>query len=209
MKNLHIWGRLNSINVQKVLWLCEDLKIPFERTDAGMQFGVNKTQSFLQLNPNGLVPVIKDNELVLWESHAILRYLSKKHDVSDTFYPKSVHQSAKIDQWLDWYNTTAWPAMRPLFWGLIRTKPEERNLTELEKTRIQMSSILNILDDQLKSSTWVAGDHFTIADLPLALIAFRWFNLPIEREEYQHLSRWFKQIELRPGYRKYASAPLT
>ena len=209
MKNLHIWGRLNSINVQKVLWLCEDLKIPFERTDAGMQFGVNKTQSFLQLNPNGLVPVIKDNELVLWESHAILRYLSKKHDVTDTFYPKSVHQSAKIDQWLDWYNTTAWPAMRPLFWGLIRTKPEERNLTELEKTRIQMSSILNILDDQLKSSTWVAGDHFTIADLPLALIAFRWFNLPIEREEYQHLSRWFKQIELRPGYIKYASAPLT
>ena len=209
MKNLHIWGRLNSINVQKVLWLCEDLKIPFERTDAGMQFGVNKTQSFLQLNPNGLVPVIKDNELVLWESHAILRYLSKKHDVTDTFYPKSVHQSAKIDQWLDWYNTTAWPVMRPLFWGLIRTKPEERNLTELEKTRIQMSSILNILDDQLKSSTWVAGDHFTIADLPLALIAFRWFNLPIEREEFQHLSRWFKQIELRPGYIKYASAPLT
>ena len=209
MKNLHIWGRLNSINVQKVLWLCEDLKIPFERTDAGMQFGVNKTQSFLQLNPNGLVPVIKDNELVLWESHAILRYLSKKHDVSDTFYPKSVHQSAKIDQWLDWYNTTAWPVMRPLFWGLIRTKPEERNLTELEKTRVQMSSILKILDYQLKSSTWVAGDHFTIADVPLALIAFRWFNLPIEREEYQHLSRWFKQIELRPGYIKYASAPLT
>ena len=209
MKNLHIWGRLNSINVQKVLCLCEDFKIPFERTDVGMQFGVNKTLPFLQLNPNGLVPVIKDNELVLWESHAILRYLSKKHDVTDTFYPKSVHQSAKIDQWLDWYNTTAWPAMRPLFWGLIRTKPEERNLTELEKTRIQMSSILNILDDQLKSSTWVAGDHFTIADLPLALIAFRWFNLPIEREEFQHLSRWFKQIELRPGYIKYASAPLT
>jgi len=75
MNNLHIWGRLNSINVQKVLWLCEDLKIPFERTDAGMQYGVNKTQSYLQLNPNGLVPVIKDNELVLWELHAILRYL--------------------------------------------------------------------------------------------------------------------------------------
>jgi glutathione S-transferase len=185
------------------------LKIPFERTDAGMQFGVNKTQSFLQLNPNGLVPVIQDNELVLWESHAILRYLSKKHDVTDTFYPKSANQSAKIDQWLDWYNTTAWPVMRPLFWGFIRTKPEERNLAELEKTRVQMSSILNILDYQLKSSTWVAGDHFTVADVPLALIAFRWFNLPIEREAYQHLSRWFKQIELRPGYIKYASAPLT
>ena len=107
MNNLHIWGRLNSINVQKVLWLCEDLKIPFERTDAGMQYGVNKTQSYLQLNPNGLVPVIKDNELVLWESHAILRYLSKKHDVTDILYPKSADQSAKIDQWLDWYNTTA------------------------------------------------------------------------------------------------------
>ena len=209
MNNLHIWGRLNSINVQKVLWLCEDLKIPFERTDAGMQYGVNKTQSYLQLNPNGLVPVIKDNELVLWESHAILRYLSKKHDVTDILYPKSADQSAKIDQWLDWYNTTAWTVMRPLFWGFIRTKLEERNLQELEKTRVQMSSILKILDNQLKSTPWVTGDHFTIADLPLALIAFRWFNLPIEREDYQHLSRWFKQIELRPGYIKYASAPLT
>jgi glutathione S-transferase len=209
MNNLHIWGRLNSINVQKVLWLCEDLKIPFERTDAGMQYGVNKTQFYLQLNPNGLVPVIKDNELVLWESHAILRYLSKKHDVADILYPKSADQAAKIDQWLDWYNTTAWPVMRPLFWGFIRTKPEERNLQELEKTRVQMSSILKILDNQLKSTPWVTGDHFTIADLPLALIAFRWFNLPIEREDYQHLSRWFKQIELRPGYIKYASAPLT
>ena len=209
MNNLHIWGRLNSINVQKVLWLCEDLKIPFERTDAGMQYGVNKTQSYLQLNPNGLVPVIKDNELVLWESHAILRYLSKKHDVADILYPKSADQSAKIDQWLDWYNTTAWTVMRPLFWGFIRTKLEERNLQELEKTRVQMSSILKILDYQLKSTPWVTGDHFTIADLPLALIAFRWFNLPIEREDYQHLSRWFKQIELRPGYIKYASAPLT
>jgi glutathione S-transferase len=174
-----------------------------------MQSGVNKTQSYLQLNPNGLVPVIKDNELVLWESHAILRYLSKKHDVTDILYPKSADQSAKIDQWLDWYNTTAWPVMRPLFWGFIRTKLEERNLQELEKTRVQMSSILKILDYQLKSTPWVTGDHFTIADLPLALIAFRWFNLPIEREDYQHLSRWFKQIELRPGYIKYASAPLT
>ena len=209
MNNLHIWGRLNSINVQKVLWLCEDLKIPFERTDAGMQYGVNKTQSYLQLNPNGLVPVIKDKELVLWESHAILRYLSKKHDVTDILYPKSADQSAKIDQWLDWYNTTAWPVMRPLFWGFIRTKLEERNLQELEKTRVQMSSILKILDNQLRSTPWVTGDHFTIADLPLALIAFRWFNLPIEREDYQHLSRWFKQIELRPGYSKYANAPLT
>ena len=99
--------------------------------------------------------------------------------------------------------------MRPLFWGFIRTKLEERNLQELEKTRVQMSSILKILDNQLKSTPWVTGDHFTIADLPLALIAFRWFNLPIEREDYQHLSRWFKQIELRPGYIKYASAPLT
>lgn len=209
MNNLHLWGRLNSINVQKVLWLCEDLKIPFDRTDAGMQYGVNKTEAYLQMNPNGLVPVINDNGLVLWESHAILRYLAKKYDATDILYPKSALQSAKVDQWLEWYNTTAWPVMRPLFWGWIRTKPEDRNKVELEKIRVQMSAALKIFDDQLKSTKWVTGDHFTIADLTLALIAFRWFNLPIEREEYQHLSRWFKQVEQRPGYIKYSSAPLS
>jgi glutathione S-transferase len=209
MNNLHLWGRLNSINVQKVLWLCEDLKIPFDRTDAGMQYGVNKTEAYLQMNPNGLVPVINDNGLVLWESHAILRYLAKKYDTTDILYPKSALQSAKVDQWLEWYNTTAWPVMRPLFWGWIRTKPEDRNKVELEKIRVQMSAALKIFDDQLKSAKWVTGDHFTIADLTLALIAFRWFNLPIEHEEYQHLSRWFKQVEQRPGYIKYSSAPLS
>ena len=209
MKKIHIWGRLNSINAQKVFWLCEDLHIEFDRTNAGLEFGVNKTPTYLEMNPNGLVPVINDNGFILWESHSILRYLAKNYGAGNSYYPSSSAESAKVDQWLDWANTMAWPAMRPLFFGWIRTKPENRNALELENARVPMTAIFRILNEQLKKSTWVAGETFTLADITLALIAYRWFNLPIEREEFEHLDVWFKNATQKPGFLKYGNSPLT
>ena len=204
-----LWGRLNSINVQKVLWLCEDLALNFDRVDAGLQFGVNQTSDYLAMNPNGLVPTLKENDFVLWESHSILRYLAKAHDPSATLYPQALKDCALVDQWLDWSTTTAWPPMRILFWGWIRTAENERNKSDLEKNRLIMQKMLKILDDQLSQHAWVAGEHFTLADIPLALIVHRWLLLPIEREPLAHLQRWFTQVSQRPGFIRYGSSPLT
>lgn len=121
-----------------------------------------------------------------------MRYLAKNYGAGNSYYPSSSAESAKVDQWLDWANTMAWPAMRPLFFGWIRTKPENRNSVELENARKTTSAVFKILNDQLNKSTWVAGENFTIADIAMCLIAYRWFKLPIEREEFVHVDAWFK-----------------
>jgi len=114
-----------------------------------------------------------------------------------------------VDQWLDWSTTTAWPPMRILFWGWIRTAENERNQSDLEKNRLIMQKMLTILDDQLRQHAWVAGEHFTVADIPLALIVHRWLLLPIEREDLAHVERWFSQMSTRPGFIRYGSSPLS
>ena len=221
MSDLTIWGRTNSINVQKVLWVCEDLKIEHKRIDAGMEFGVTKTPEYLKFNPNGLIPTINDNGFVLWESHTVMRYLVRRasngSDASSTMdsgdenslYPLNPKGAARVDQWLDWCNTVAWPAMRPLFWGWVRLKPEERNPQELEANRQLMIKAFTVFDGHLESHTYAAGDHFTLADIPMALIAYRWFNIPVDRPHFENISLWYKLVSDRPGFKKYCSAPLT
>ncbi len=212
MSELKIWGRANSINVQKVLWVCEDLKIPHKRIDAGMEHGVNKTPEYLILNPNGLVPTLDDDGFILWESQAIMRYLVRRIHAplsDDSLYPLNPTGAARVDQWLDWCNTVAWPAMRPLFWGWIRLKPEERNAAELENSRQLMIKALGLFDEQLKRSPYAAGEQFTLADIPMALIAYRWFNMPIDRPHFENINQWYERVGLRPGFKRYCSSPLT
>src|SRR4029078_3512795 len=118
-KMLTIWGRTNSINVQKVLWCCGELGLQYERIDAGMQFGVNNTPEYRALNPNGLVPTIDYDGFVLWESHAIVRFLALKHG-RGTLWPEDERGVADADRWMEWYSTTMWNNLRPIFWTLVR-----------------------------------------------------------------------------------------
>lgn len=212
MTELIIWGRGNSINVQKVLWTCEDLSIPFRSIDAGMEFGVNKTPEYLAINPNGLVPSIDDAGHLLWESQAVMRYLVRKSKTQankDSLYPADPLAASMVDQWLEWNSTTVWPAMRPLFWGWVRLKENERDPIALEQNRLQMIKNFEMLNQRLKITKFVAGDYFTLADIPLALIAYRWFNIPIERTDFEHINRWYLEVCNRPGFKKYCSSPLT
>ncbi len=106
---LKIWGRMNSINVQKVLWCCGELGLEYERIDAGMQFGVNNTPEYKAMNPNGLVPTIDDEGFILWESHAIVRYLARKHGMGTPVAGRRSSRAADADRWMEWYSTTLWP----------------------------------------------------------------------------------------------------
>lgn len=205
---LKIWGRTNSINVQKVLWCCTELGLPYERIDAGMQFGVNNTPEFRAMNPNGLVPLIDDDGFVLWESHTIVRYLARKHGLG-TLCPADLHAAADADRWMEWYSTTLWNHMKPVFWILVRTPPEKRNMTEVEDNRKKLAGYLEMADAHLKNNDYLAGSRFTIGDIPLAVLAQRWFNLPIERPAMPHYERWFRTVSRRPGFQQHCAAPLT
>src|SRR3989454_7315331 len=135
---LVIWGRNNSINVQKVLWCCEEMAIEYKRIDAGAVFGVVNTPEYRSLNPNGLVPTIDDDGFVLWESNAIIRYLAAKHGAG-TLWPDDLRQRADADRWMDWATSTVAPAITPVFWGLIRTPAEKRDLKAIEEGREKLA----------------------------------------------------------------------
>lgn len=205
---LKIWGRRNSINVQKVLWTCAELGLPYERVDAGLQFGVNDTAEYRAMNPNGLVPTIDDDGFVLWESHAIVRYLARRHGMG-TLFPAEAKVAADADRWMEWYSTTLWPAMKPVFWNLVRIAPEKRNMAEVAAAHARLVEYFGIVDALLAGRPYLAGRSFSMGDIPVALTAFRWFNLPLERPDYPALAAWFARISERPAFREHCAAPLT
>lgn len=205
---LRIWGRNNSVNVQKALWCCEELELPYERIDAGGKFGVVNTQQYRNLNPNGLVPTIEDDGFVLYESNAVVRYLAAKHSTGK-LWPEDLKTRAEADKWMDWYATTFWPTFRPLFWNLVRTPVDQRDAAAMEESRLKTAEILGYLDAQLKNRAYVIGDALTIGDIPMGCGIWRWFGLDIERPDLPNLKRWFDALSARPAYKKVVLLPLT
>lgn len=205
---LKILGRDTSSNVMKVLWACAELDLAFERDDVGGKHGGNDTPDFRKLNPNGLVPVIIDDGFVNWESNSCVRYLAAKHG-DGTFYPADLQTRAVAERWMDWQVTTVSPAMIPVFRGMIRTPPEDRDMNAIEAGRAALSAKMAIVNDALADSAYLAGDHFTMGDIPIGIAAWRWFNMPIEREDYPHLRRWRDALCDRPGYQRFIMKPVT
>ena len=205
---LKIWGRTNSINVQKVLWCCAELKLPFERVDAGGKFGVNDTPEFLAMNPNGRVPTISDDGFILWESHAIVRYLARKHG-SGTLWPKDEKACADADRWMEWYSTTLWPPLQPVFWNLVRIEPAKRDLKLVEESRRKVADFLKMVEANLANRPYIAGSAFTMGDIPMGVALHRWFLLPIERPDYPRLAAYYDRLKQRPGFAAHCAAPLT
>ena len=205
---LTIWGRTNSINVQKVLWCCAELGLVYERIDAGGSFGVSNTPEYLAMNPNGLVPTIDDDGFILWESNVIVRYLAAKHG-QGTLCPGDLKARAEAERWMDWQVTTLWAAMRPIFFGYVRTPPEQRDAAALASAQRSSEEALAILDRYLKDRVFVAGERFTMGDIPAGISVYRWLALPIERPDFPHVMRWYQALTERPGFRTHIMHPLT
>ena len=205
---LKILGRNNSSNVQKVLWVCDELEIQYEREDIGGPFGGNQEPGYLAMNPNGRVPTVIDDETVLWESNVIVRYLCEKH-APNSLYPSELAERAVAGQWMDWQQTTVGPAIFPVFWGLVRTAPEERDMEAIGRGRDLLEKTLVILDERLSRAKYVAGDSFTMGDIPLGIMVYRWFNLDIERKDLPNLARWYDHLTDRPGFQTTVMIGLT
>ena len=204
---LKILGRDTSSNVMKVLWACAELDLEFEREDIGGRYGGNDNSDFLRLNPNGLVPVIVDDGFINWESNSCVRYLAAKHDPGG-LYPDNLQVRAVAERWMDWQVTTVSPTMIPVFRGMIRTAPENRDMDAIQASRAALSAKMSIINSVLAEKTFMTGDTFTMGDIPLGIAAWRWFNMPIEREEYPHLKRWVDALGERPGYQRHIMKPV-
>jgi glutathione S-transferase len=207
---LKIWGRANSVNVQKVLWCCDELGLSFERVDAGLQYGRVNDPDYRELNPNGQIPTIEDGTFALWESNSVLRYLAMQYGASSSLYPAEPKLRASIDRWLDWSLSTLAPAERPVFLALVRTPPDERDMEALAANVKTLVSRWKIVDGHLQGRFHPEGDRFTIADIVLGVFAKRWFGLEgIDRPPMPSLERWYQRLTQRAAFRKYIDLPLS
>lgn len=207
---LRLWGRVNSVNVQKVLWCCQELGLPYERIDAGMQFGVNTGPDYLAKNPNGKVPLLMDGDYVLWESNAIIRYLAQQYGQGGTLYPPDPRIRGGVDRWLDWTLSTLQPAERPVFWGLVRTPPAERDRTAIQEAADAVAALWGMVDRHLAGRRFLEGEVFTLADIVLGAYARRWFGVEgVAKPVLPQLERWHGRLAEREGYRRFVAPPLT
>ena len=205
---LRIWGRISSINVRKVVWAAQETGVPFERIEAGAAFGVVKTPEYLAHNPNALVPLLQDGDFFLWESNAIVRYLCALY-ASAQLYPTNLRQRFDAERWMDWQQTTFNPAGREAFIQWIRTPAEQRQSELIARSVAATEALLAMLERHLSQRAYIAGDAFTMADIPLGCELHRWFGLPQPRGEWPQVQRWYASLLQRPAARGVLDLPLT
>jgi len=200
---LRILGRANSFNVRKVLWVCDELGLPFEREDWGRGYQPTSDPRFLELNPIGLVPAVVDEGIVLRESNTIVRYLATKHGAEE-LYPRHPVKRAHVEEWMDWANYETSISLRGAFLGGMLDDPPWNNAWFIEQGRSQITKEVGQLDGHLKQSgPYVVGGTFTIADIPIGLVVNRWFCLNFERPQYPAVAAYYDRLTERPGYRRH------
>ena len=200
---LKVWGRRSSANVQKVLWLVGELDLPYAHVPAGGDFGRLDDLEFRALNPHGKVPVIRDGAVVVWESHAILRYLAATYG-ADRFWPAEPAARARGDGWMDWAQTALQPAfLGGVFWGFYRTPPAERDAAAVAAALDRTHRLLGLVETQLAERAFVTDEALSLADMAIGAHLYRYFELEIERPSLPRLEAWYDRLRTRPAYREH------
>ncbi len=205
---LKILGRNNSVNVIKALWCATELGLEFERVDIGGAFGGNDQPEYLAKNPMGRVPTIEDGDLVLWESHSIVRYLAATYGVG-SLWLEDAGARAKSELWMDWYAGHLHAPMTTIFWNLVRHAPKDRDMPAVEAAIGEANDLWGILDAHLADRIFVAGDTLTTGDFPVGAAAFRYYSLVEDRPDMPYLDRWYAALGERAPYRTHAMNPLS
>ena len=205
---LKLWGRVNSINVQKVMWTLAELELAYEQVNVGGTYGGLDTAEYGTLNPNRKIPVLQDGALALWESNAIVRYLAANYGPKDGLCPADPKQQALADMWMDWQATTLLPALAPAFHKLIRNSPDytEEDVRAAERN---CADAFRILEDRLIGHDFLLGERMTMADIPIGAVTHRWLNLPFARPNLPRVEAYYRRLAERPAYAEHVMLPLT
>lgn len=206
--SMKVWGRPNSINVQKVLWCCGELGLSPQHIVVGGEFGGTQDPDYVAMNPNRLVPTLEDDGFVLWESNVIVRYLSQKFGAGG-LCPQDIRHRFDCERWMDWEATTLWPALRPVFIGLIRTPKEKLDPETQKRDNAKCVAVLTLLDEKLSDRRFIGGDFFSMADIPIGASVYRWYALDIAHPRLPNLRRWYGALTERPAFRSEVMLPLS
>lgn len=205
---LTIWGRKNSSNVRKVLWCAEEAGVAYRSIDAGGVFGLVHEAQYRAKNPNGLIPLLEDGDLLLWESNAIVRYLAARY-APGSLYLDSAVLRAEGDKWMDWVSSSLVEPFTALFVGSVRTPPQQRDPVRIAAALQRCGELLAIPDAALASRPYLSGEQFAMGDIPLGCFAYAWFEMPIVRPELPHLEDWYARLSSRPAFQRGVMTPLT
>ncbi|MEQ1976989.1 glutathione S-transferase [Xenorhabdus sp. SGI240] len=198
---LTIWGRKNSSNVKKVLWCLEELNVPYQQIDVGGKFGKLNDPEYLRMNPNAVIPCLQEDDFILWESNAIVRYIAAKFG-KDSLYPADLQERASVEKWMDWVGCNLFAPIKQFVISLIRTPADQRDPKIIAQSVAEIEKWLKIVDDTLSNQQYLSGDKFGMADISLAPLAYLWLNVEIERPSLPNLERWYQLLTERPAFRK-------
>jgi glutathione S-transferase len=204
-----VWGRATSSNVMKVLWGLGELGLPFERVDVGGAFGRTDTAEYRAMNPTGLVPTLQEDGFTLWESNVILRYLASQHAAGGALWPADLQARANIDRWMDAQQTVLNRPMGVVFWGLVRTPAEQRDMRAIAAGIEEAAKAWRLIEGQLAKHPFIAGAAFTLCDIPWGVHAHRWFKMNYQglpRPELPALRVWYERLCERAAYQQHIVA---
>ena len=205
---IKVWGRRSSCNVQKTLWALEELKLTYERIDAGGDFGGLDDPGYLAMNPHGRVPTLVDDDTIVWESEATVRYVAAKYGV-EQLWAENPSERAIADQWMAWTATSLYPDWIKLFWKLVRMPAEKRDRDAIAQHLAAAGECFKLLDRHLGSHRFLAGDRFSMADIPAGMTLYRWFEMDIERPVTPNVEAWYSRLLDRSAYRSTVCVPFT
>jgi glutathione S-transferase len=201
-----VWGRATSSNVMKVLWGLGELGLAFDRIDVGGAFGKTDTPEYRGMNPTGLVPTLQEDDFTLWESNVILRYLYASYAPGSPLWPAEAHAPANIDRWMDAQQTVLNRPMGGVFWGLVRTPADKRDMASIAQSIEETTRAWRMIEPALARDGYIGGKEFTICDIPWGVHAHRWFGmdyLGLTRPEIPALRDWYNRLCQRPAYQQH------
>ena len=209
MAKMTLYGRRTSINVQKALWALRELDLPFDWVEADSAIGWPSNPDYLQnLNPNGRVPTLVVDGTILHQSNVIVRYLAYTYG-RGSLWPEDAMVRAQSDVWMDWQQTECYQNLTPVFWGLIRTPPEKRDMVQLKAQIEKLHDNFRVLDRALKGKKYVAGDDFTMGDIPAGAALYRYMAMELDRPSMPDLETYYERLQERPVYRSDIMIPLS
>lgn len=206
---LKIWGRNNSINVKKVLWIAEELGLNYENIEVGGKFGGLDTTEFLKLNPNGLIPVIEDDGFALWESNSILRYMAAQYG-QGSFWVEDCKRRGATEKWMDWASEELFPLFKSILFNAVRLPPEERDAVNLSNAIDGFEKKLSIIECELSLSPWLSGKAFGLADIVVGTYVYYYYAIEIKRlKKFPMTENWYQRLQKRPAYKKIIMIPIS
>lgn len=199
---LTIWGRATSMNVQAVMWTVAELDLPHRRIDWGGRYGGNDDVDYRRMNPNGLVPTLKDGDVVVWESPAIVRYLGARYGRGD-FWPEEPAIRAPMDMWAEWARSTLYPQLSRIFIQLVRTREPQRDMREVGAAAEALINTLPMLEARIGDGPWLCGERLCFADVMLGHLLYRYMTLDFAKAPTPAIDAWYARLCERPAYREH------